>query len=112
MPSYDYFCDQNGRTVEVNHPMDAELKTWGEICYAAQLPLGDTEFNTPVRKLIRAPYITIPISNSKLKEIGFTKLVKRDHGVYENVTALDKESHHMLAGDPTTMPHLSKKIGD
>jgi len=112
MPSYDYFCDQNGRTVEVNHPMDAVLKTWGEICYVAQLPLGDTEFNTPVRRLIRAPHITIPIGNSRLKETGFTKLVKRDEGVYENVTALDNESHYMLAGDPSTMPHLSKKIVD
>ncbi len=112
MPSYDYFCEENDRTVQVNHPMDVVLKTWGEICYVARLALGETGFNAPVKKLIGAPYISTPIGNSRLKEAGFTKLVKRDQGVYENVTALDEEARYMKADDPSTIPHINKKIGD
>ncbi|MSR16084.1 MAG: hypothetical protein EXR86_16355 [Gammaproteobacteria bacterium] len=59
-----------------------------------------------------APAISIPTGNSTLKNVGFTKLVKRDHGVYENVTATGSEHCYMKAGDPTSMPHLDKKIGD
>ncbi len=112
MPLYDYLCKANGRTIEVNHPIDAVLKTWGELCYVAQITLGDTDPAEPVRKVISAPNISIPTSNSELKEKGFTKLVKRDSGVYENVTALDHEKRYMKAGDPTSIPDLKKKIED
>ncbi len=110
MPNYDYYCEANDKTVEVNHSIHEKLTTWGEVCFAAQLPLGDTDFEAPVRKVIRPVGISIPISNSNLKEKGFTKLVKRDDGVYENVTAQDGESKYMKAGDESTLPHLHKKI--
>jgi hypothetical protein len=38
--------------------------------------------------------------------------VKRDNGVYENVTALDGEKRYMRRGDPESLPHLHKKVGD
>ena len=110
MPSYDYFCEENGKTVEVKHGMNTKLTTWGEVCFTAQIPLGDTDFAAPVRRVIHPVGINIPIANSSLKEKGFTKLVKRDTGVYENVTALDGEKRYMKAGDPTSIPHLNKKI--
>ena len=47
-----------------------------------------------------------------MKEKGFTKLVKRDEGVYENVTASGDEARYMKAGDASTLPDLKKKIGD
>jgi hypothetical protein len=109
---YDYYCEQNGRTVEVRHALRFRLRTWGEVCYAAQLPLGDTDPLAPVRRLLAPPHINVPIGNSRLKEAGFTKLVKRDQGVYENVTALDDEARYMKAGDASTLPRLDKKIGD
>lgn len=112
MPAYDYFCEDNGRTVEVVHTINATLKTWGEVCYVAQIPLGDTDPMAPVRKIISAPAINIPTSNSDLKSVGFTKLVKRDDGVYENVTALDHEKRYMRAGDPSSIPDFKKKIED
>jgi predicted nucleic acid-binding Zn ribbon protein len=112
MPAYDYFCEANGCTIEVVHTVNATLKTWGEVCYVAQVPLGDTDPLAPVRKIITAPAISIPLANSKLKEIGFTKLVKRDIGVFENVTALDHEKRYMTAGDPSSMPDLKSKIED
>jgi putative FmdB family regulatory protein len=65
-----------------------------------------------VRRLISRPFISIPQSDSNLKNMGFTKLVKRDTGVYENVTALDGESRYMVADKPETMPNLKKRISD
>ena len=112
MPSYDYFCEANGRTVEVIHPISAALKTWGEVCYVAQIPLGDTDPQAAVSKLISAPAIATSVSNATLKEKGFTKLVKRDQGVYENVTALAHEKRFFKAGDPSSMPDLKSKIED
>ena len=112
MPAYYYFCEANGRTVEVTHTIDATLKTWGEVCYVAQIPLGDTDPLAPAQKVISAPAIAIPVSNTKLKEKGFAKLVKRDQGVYENVTALDHEKRYVKSGDPSSLPDLKSRIED
>ena len=112
MPNYDYHCPSNGRRVEVFHPMKERLRTWGELCRRAGIEPGDTPADAPVEKLVSAPGLSFPAGNSKLKELGFTKLVRRDKGVYENVTAGDGDSHVMEAGKPETMPDLSKKIGD
>jgi len=112
MPAYDYFCVANGQTVEATHPISVTLKTWGEICYVTQIPIGDTDPLAPVQKLISAPAVTIPTSNATLKEKGFVKLVKRDQGVYENVTALDHEKRFFKAGDPSSVPDLKKRIED
>lgn len=110
MPSYDYFCEDNDQTIEVIHGINDKLKTWGEVCFASQTPLGDTDMLAPVRLVIRPIAINMPTGNSKLKEHGFTKLVKRDDGVYENMTASDGEKRYMKAGDKSSMPHLHKKI--
>jgi len=113
MPVYYYHCDENDRTVEVEHTINAKLGTWGEVCFVAQIPLGDTDPMAPVRRIIRsAPNIAVPVSNSELKSHGFTKLVKRDDGVYENVTAADGESRYMKRGEKDSVPHLHKKIKD
>ena len=67
----------------------------------------------PVRRVLTsAPAGHVPTGNTTLKEKGFTKLVKRDEGVYENVTATDDEARYMKAGDPSTRPHIHKKVGD
>lgn len=110
MPKYDYYCEANDKTVEVQHDINTKLKTWGEVCYTAQISLGDTDATSPVSLKIRPVGINIPIANTKLKEHGFTKLVKRDDGVYENMTATDGEKRYMKADDKSSMPHLHKKI--
>jgi len=112
MPNYDYHCPANGRRVEVFHPIKDRLRTWGELCRRAGIDPGDTPADAPVEKLISAPGLAFPSGNAKLKELGFTKLVRRDKGVYENVTAGDGESRVMEAGRPETIPDLSKKIAD
>ena len=112
MPFYDYFCERNGQTVEVEHGAKKVLKTWGEVCQAAGISPGDTPVRTPVQRLISAPQIQTSPGDSRLKELGFTKLVRKDKGVYENVTASGKEKRIVKASDPSSMPHLNKKIKD
>jgi hypothetical protein len=113
MPLYDYICPANGTQIEVEHSMKTAVRTWGELCERAGLDLGDTPPDSPVEKRINiAPGINTPTGDSQLKNQGFTKLVRRDKGVYENVTATGGESRYMNADDASTMPHLNKKIRD
>ena len=100
MPIYEYRCESCG------HEMEAIQKM-------SDAPLSDCpECGQPVRKLISMVGISVPKTNSELKDLGFTKLVKRDDGVYENVTARGKDSRYMERGKPETMPDLSKTIKD
>jgi predicted nucleic acid-binding Zn ribbon protein len=112
MPVYEYFCPTNGRSVTVVHKMTEKLTTWGELCAAANIDLDDTPADAPVERLLFAPGICTPVGDSKLKELGFTKLVRRDQGVYENVTRTDKEARYMVAGDKSTLPDLKSRITD
>jgi hypothetical protein len=66
----------------------------------------------PVQKIISQINISCPKTNGELRDLGFTKLVKRDDGVYENVTARDGDSRYMQRGKPDTIPDLSKTIAD
>ena len=92
-------CDL-GRVIEVTQSM-------------SEKPLKDCPVcGGPVRKLISLVGISAPKTNSELRDLGFTKLVKRDDGVYENVTARDGDSRYMQRDKPETMPDLSKTIRD
>jgi len=66
----------------------------------------------PVRKIISKINVSTPKTNSELRDQGFTKLVRRDNGVYENVTAREGESKIMYRDKPGTYPHLKKTIAD
>lgn len=112
MPVYRYHCEANGRTIDVEHPMDVVLRHWGELCFVSREPLGDTDPLAPVRKVLTPPAVQVPVSDSRLKELGFTKLVRRDQGVFENVTACDGESRYMRAGDASTLPDLRRRLRD
>ena len=112
MPFYDYYCPFNDTVVEVKHGTKERLHTWKEVCEHAGLDLGRTPANAEVQKLISAPGVATPTGNSRLKELGFTKLVKRDNGVYENVTASGSEKKIVKADDPSSMPQIKKKIKD
>ncbi len=67
---------------------------------------------SPVSRLLFAPGISAPHTNAELKNLGFTKLVKRDDGVYENMTRTGDENRYMERGKPETMPDIKKKISD
>ncbi|MGA1474588.1 MAG: zinc ribbon domain-containing protein [Prochlorothrix sp.] len=92
MPLYVYHCAENQETVEVFHPMSRTIATWGELCTLASVDLGVTAPETPVKRVIMAPRLAVPTSDSDYKSLGMKKLVRRDKGVYENVTAREGES--------------------
>jgi len=104
MPVYEYEhieapCDL-GPVFEVTQPIeDKQL----EMC---------PNCGGPVKKLISLVGISAPKTNSELRDMGFTKLVKRDDGVYENVTTRGGESRYMQRDKPETMPDLSRTIKD
>ncbi len=51
MPTYDYRCDLNDQTVEVNHRISEKLHTWGELCTRAGIELNGTPADTAVQRL-------------------------------------------------------------
>ncbi|HPB30679.1 MAG TPA: zinc ribbon domain-containing protein [Candidatus Sumerlaeota bacterium] len=65
-----------------------------------------------LRRLISLVNISTPTGDSDYKRMGFTKLVRRDSGVYENVTALNGESRYFEADKPETMPDIKRRVGD
>ena len=83
MPIYEY--EHEGEPCAKGRRFDVLQKT-GEphltVC---------PECGRPVRRLISRPNIALPVSDSKLKNLGFSKLVKREKDVYENVTAGEGE---------------------
>ena len=66
----------------------------------------------PVHKIISRINISCPKTNSELRDLGFTKLVKRDDGVYENMTSRDGDSRYIVKGKPETIPNLGKTISE
>lgn len=113
MPRYDYYCEANGRTVEVRHSIADRLQTWGEVCERLDIETGDTAGDAPVKRVITTPPMAnTPAGNAHLKNLGFTKLEKRYDGTYENVTRTGTESRFLDPGDKSTLPHFHKKHSD
>jgi hypothetical protein len=52
MVTYEYFCEQNSETIQVQHSMRERLATWGELCAKAGRDPGATPANTPVERVI------------------------------------------------------------
>jgi len=63
MPTYDYRCDANGKTVEVNHRIGEQIATWGDLCGIAGIDPGETALDIPVRRLVTGGNV---ISSSSL----------------------------------------------
>lgn len=97
MPIYIYHCPDNQQTLEVLHSMHRTIATWGELCQLAACDRGTTPLDTPVKRLITAPSVSVAKSDSDYKNMGFKKLVRREKGVYENVTASDGEARIIRA---------------
>ncbi len=51
MPTYDYYCEANGQTLEVRHKMSEQIATWGELCELTGREIGDIDANSPVKRL-------------------------------------------------------------
>ena len=52
MPRYDYLCEANGEVIEIAHPMDDVILTWGDLCERSGNPLNGTPTDSAVRKII------------------------------------------------------------
>lgn len=65
-----------------------------------------------VERIVCPVGMATPAGDSKLKDMGFAKLVRRDKGVYENVTAMDHEKRYFRADDPSSMPDIRRRVGD
>lgn len=63
MPTYEYYCTENQRSVEVMHGMSTQLKTWAELCEAAGLGQGTTPGDTPVEKMLGSGMV---LSNGRM----------------------------------------------
>ena len=84
MAVYDY--EHTGRACRLGRVFEHEQPIKDE-------PLDKCpECGRPVKRLIASPNLSFPKSDSTLKEQGFSKLVRRDQGVYENVTAQDGQT--------------------
>ncbi|RLC18351.1 MAG: zinc ribbon domain-containing protein [Deltaproteobacteria bacterium] len=66
----------------------------------------------PVKRLISLVGVSVPKTNSELRDMGFTKLVRRDDGIYENVTPRKGDSRYMERGKPGTIPNIANTITD
>jgi putative FmdB family regulatory protein len=104
MPIYEYEHAKEpcslGRVFEVEQSIQDKELSQCPHCHA------------PVRKLISLCYVNSPKGDTELRDKGFTKLVRRDNGVYENVTARDGESRYVRPDKPETLPNLKKIIRD
>jgi len=70
------------------------------------------ECDGPIHRIISRVNISTPKTDAELRDLGFTKLVRRDDGVYENVTRRDGDSRYMEKGKPETIPNIKKTIQD
>ena len=102
MPIYEYEHCKNGcslgKVFELTQSITSEKLTACPYC------------GNEVKRLISLVAISTPTTNSELKDHGFTKLVRRDNGVYENVTATDKKSRYWDTNTPGSMPDIKSKI--
>jgi len=112
MPRYDYHCPDNDCVVEVRHGVNERIKTWGELCERAMIEPRGTPAEALVELVVYAPALSFPKGDSALKNLGFSKLVRRDSGVYENVTAQDGQSKIVSADNPASALNLGSTIGD
>ncbi|MCL4822368.1 MAG: zinc ribbon domain-containing protein [Vicinamibacteria bacterium] len=114
MPRYDYYCEANDRVVEVRHGADEKLHTWAEVAARAGLAPDATPGEAPVERVIHPPALGFPRGDSELKSQGFTKLVRRSDGSYENVTATGNEAKVIRKDDSAAIAslNLKHKLGD
>jgi hypothetical protein len=66
----------------------------------------------PVFRVVGTPSIKSRLLDSELRDKGFTKLVRVDDGLYENVTRRQGEARYVDRRRPETLPKLEKTVGD
>ncbi|MCJ8328913.1 MAG: hypothetical protein HRT89_04915 [Lentisphaeria bacterium] len=72
MAFYDYHCDENGQTIEVQHPISDKLANWQELCECAGIQLGETSGDVPVKRLLNGGVIA-----GTKSQTGYTPAMSR-----------------------------------
>lgn len=54
MPTYEYYCEENEKNVDVIHSMSEEITTWGELCDRAEIDCGGTSREASVMRKLSA----------------------------------------------------------
>ena len=54
MPTYEYYCEENEKNVDVIHSMTEEITTWGELCDRAEIDCGGTPREASVMRKLSA----------------------------------------------------------
>jgi putative FmdB family regulatory protein len=104
MPVYEY--EHQGEGCRLGKHFD-----WEQPISSARLE-ACPECGAPIKRLISRTFLSSPKGDSELRDMGFTKLVKRETGVYENVTRRGNDARYMEAGKSDTLPDLKKTISD
>ncbi len=65
MPSYDYYCPVNDKSIEVSHPMNDSVSNWGELCQIAGINPGDT----PLASLVEKKFTCCQVSTKQSPEL-------------------------------------------
>lgn len=52
MPLYEYYCEDNQKTIEVKHGMSETVDTWEKLCGLASIDLGETPGKAKVKRVI------------------------------------------------------------
>ena len=60
MPTYEYYCETNGESIDVIHSMQVELTTWGELCELAEIDCGATPTDSTILRQLSAIASLIP----------------------------------------------------
>jgi len=77
------------------------------------LPLSRCPYcGAPVERALAASSIRTKKFDCELKDLGFTKLVRVDEGLFENVTRRHGEEKYVDRRRPETFPDLSKTVKD
>ncbi|MDR2348999.1 MAG: zinc ribbon domain-containing protein [Deltaproteobacteria bacterium] len=66
----------------------------------------------PVERVLSAPLVKKKNLDAELRDKGFTKLVRVDDGIFENVTRRNGETKYVDRRNPDTFPKLEKTIKD
>jgi hypothetical protein len=106
MPLYVYrHLDENSTCAK------APEFRWEQV--ARDFPLSSCPFcGAPVERVMGAPAIKHRLFNSELRDKGFTKLVRVDDGIFENVTRRHGEEKYVDRRRPETLPKFEKTIED
>jgi hypothetical protein len=106
MPIYKYIHAEGG--TDCGHRPEFEIEQ-----AARDIPLTVCPWcGSPVERVMGAPMIKTKNFDCELRDKGFTKLVRVDDGLYENMTRRPGEGKYVDRRKPETLPILEKTIRD